>query len=485
LNLKDLRPSFTVYLIGSDVAALATVTSVLSTAGYVCMKFEDLQSALAEVYANPPHFVVMDVHESRFDLRQAFKDLNAQLPESHLYLLASIDERPKLADFFSLGLYDVLWTPPIGSKEWVKALDRASERDYFMYMVEQKQSAAPMGLDFSGLAKLQQELAARANATDCVNDLMEFGSALFGGCGALYLKYHSARRVLTAVSAVELDAKVWKGTGVDLSEDTKFRWPDLREPRSVPPIAEMIHEVLGKSEYQAVSMEYSKELAGILIFFADKPKPEAIEMMTLARDLTQSVCGYLEMEKRLHSVSQVDDTTDVLNRQHFIERIRAEIVRSRRTERACSLLIMALDDYGTVISAGGAEEGQIMLKMFARIFGKHSRVNDILARTGSDEFALLLCDTDRDGAVIKAERLRRMIEAGDFSKTLISSPKLTISIGISEYPTLCRDADDLMQSADEALFQVRSKTNRVCVARAPNDFDPDFIVPKKLPEPPK
>ena len=103
-------------------------------------------------------------------------------------------------------------------------------------------------------------------------------------------------------------------------------------------------------------------------------------------------------------------------------------------------------------------------------------MNDIVARTGGDEFAILLTDTTFEGAAIKAERFRRMIEAGDFSKAFKVTPRVTVSIVIGEYPSICHDADELFQSADEALLQVRQKTNKVCMAKPPGNFTPDFAV---------
>ena len=83
--------------------------------------------------------------------------------------------------------------------------------------------------------------------------------------------------------------------------------------------------------------------------------------------------------------------------------------------------------------------------------------------------------------MLKAERLRRTIESADFSKILSQFPRFTVSLGVSEYPSLVRDAEELVQSADEALFQVRQVGNRTCVAKAPEDLEPDFQVKETEP----
>jgi diguanylate cyclase (GGDEF)-like protein len=119
------------------------------------------------------------------------------------------------------------------------------------------------------------------------------------------------------------------------------------------------------------------------------------------------------------------------------------------------------------------------MRVAARVLEKHSRVNDILGRTGVDEFGLLLPHTSKEGAMIKAERLRMLMESADFGKVLHGFNHLTISLGVSEYPGMVRDSEELLQFADDALFQVRKTGNKTCVAKAPEGFQPDFMAQEK------
>lgn len=474
MKISDLRPSFTIYLIGSQLNSLDEVGRVASEAGFVILRFEDLTSAFSEIASSPPHFIVMDIAEPKIDLKKAFREFHSQLPETHVFLFADLESRPRVAEYFSLGLYDVLWSPSVHAMEWTKSFDRAMERDYFMYMNEQLQSQSPSAPNLGGLSDLVLSLEKRHNAMDCIKDYLQFGSDTMNGCGALFMRFHGIKKVLATVMGHNISEVVWKGTGVDFSQDVEFHWPQLREPQTLEPLREMILEIFERSDYQAYPVEFARELVGIVVFLGDQPSPSQLETLALARNLVQTVAGYLELEKQIHSLSVRDATTDVMNRSHFLTRIQSEVMRSRRNEHALSLVLIAIDQYAGVLATKGPHEGQTLLKVFARILEKHSRVNDILARTGSDEFALLLPDTDNEGAIIKAERLRRMIEGADFSQALKSTSKLTISVGVAEYPSHCHDAEELLQAADEALFQVRSKTNKVCVAKPAENFAPDF-----------
>jgi diguanylate cyclase (GGDEF)-like protein len=455
---------------------LRSAGAVLAEAGYVCIYFDDLISAFAEVYNNAPHFVIFDALEERFDLKKAFLETRSQLPETHMFLMSPLDKRGFVSEFFAAGLYDVLWTPPASSREWVRAIDRASERDYYMYMNEQLQKAEAEKSDMGRLMELHRSLQKRTGMQECIQDFLEFGSRLLGDCGAIYLKSVPMRKILSATHGHNVEN--WKGIGVNLANESHFTWEALQEPQNVSAIREMIKEVYSRSDFQAFTFKIAKDVNGIAIFLAHRPMPESLGTLSLAREFVQTSAGLLESEKRLHSLSIRDEVTGVLNRNYFIERATGEVLRARRSHLPLSVLFITVDQHEAAVQKGGLEEGNSVLRILARVFGKHSRVNDLVARYSPNEFAILLPDTNLAGGAIKAERLRRMIEGGDFSRVLQHTPQLTISAGVSEYPSVCRDVEELFERADEALVQVKAKTNRVCLARPPNSFTPDFVLPE-------
>lgn len=478
MKVESLRPSFTVFLISSDPESMRSPGRVFTEAGYVCLYFSDMASAFSEVLANPPHFIIYDFNEQKFDLKQAFQEVRTQLPETHQFLLTPAEHRARAADFFALGLYDMLLTPVASAREWIRALDRACERDYYMYMNEQLQKVEVERSDMGRLMALHQQLRTRTNAQDCVQDFLDFGAEMLGDCSAIYLRSFPLRKVLAATHGRRL--LDWKGIGVNLADDPNFIWASLKDPQSVAPIRDMVREVFKRSDFQAITFEVGKEINGVAIFLAQRPSPDAINTLHLARELVQTSASLLEAEKRLHSLTIKDEVTGVANRNYFIERSSAELIRARRSQHPMSVLFISVDQLPMAIEKGGMEEGNNILRTLAKVIERHSRVNDLVAKFTSSEFAILLPDTDLAGAAVKGERLRRMIEAGDFSRVLQFTPQLTISVGASEYPSICRDIDELFETADEALMQVKAKTNRVCLASPPNSFTPDFVLDGKI-----
>lgn len=496
MKIEEVRTSFTVYLIASELSRLDGIAESLGLAGYLVASFNELTAAFSEFPSNPPHMILFASEEQKFDLPKAIKQVSAQLPESHILLVTPMEDRDKALPYLDKGVYDLIYTPVKSTTELLKSLDRAAERDYFMYLNERLSAGMAQPVDSGGTSATStqartlasedfhlnyvRELFEQRTADDCLQSFLKAASSLLGSCPAFFMKYISNRRVLMATLAHRLDQD-WNGIGVNFNETApdSFRTAHLREPAQIAEVKQMIADVFQADDFFACPVEILGEIQGVVFFLRPEPAPELNLILQDWLFLLSKAMGLLEAERRLHVVTIKDPATDLLNRQNFLLRVTQEISRSRRTMTPVSLALLSIDQYGAIMAQVGPEEAQTVLRMAARIFEKHSRVNDVVGRTGADEFGVLLPHTGRAGALIKAERLRRIIESADFSRVLKTFPQLTVSIGVAEYPSMVRDADELMAAADEALYQVRGQGNKTCVAKPPEGFVADFNVQEK------
>ncbi|MCK4690785.1 MAG: GGDEF domain-containing protein, partial [Desulfuromonadales bacterium] len=108
----------------------------------------------------------------------------------------------------------------------------------------------------------------------------------------------------------------------------------------------------------------------------------------------------------------------------------------------------------------------IVLKKVAMLFQQNTREVDLVARFGGEEFILLLSKTDRQLSLTVAEKLRMCIEKEYFAGAEESQPgqRLTISIGISHFPGDSTDVYDLMNLADNALYEAKKQGRNKCVS---------------------
>jgi len=495
VKIADVRSSFSVYVIISDVKAAHEVSSVLETSGYMVAQFNQLSAAMSEIPSNPPHMVLFAANEATFDVKRAVSQMLTQLPESHVFMVVPASERQAHTNWRDLGVFDLISLPLATPSDLLHSLDHAAERDYYMYINEQlmekvNAAATPSATiaattpttptaavntdcDFApALALLRQE-----SPTACMEQFFRALNNKVKSDGLIHFKYLPNRRVLMAAQSEGVENVDLGSLGLDFNEAApSFKSSQLREPMKLLELRNFIQEIFNCENFLAYPVVIQNEVEGIIVILS-RPQDEATQRWIQdGLELLGRALARLEIERRLHVSSIYDFGTDVLNKNVFETRLQQEISRARRTNLPVALLSVAFDQYNQIATQVGPEEAETMLRMAARIIQKHSRVNDLIGRTGADELGILLPHTSRKGALVKAERLRQLLQGADFSRVLKAFPRVSLSIGISEYPSLVRDAVELQQSADEALHGARRVGNKTGVAQPPANFTPDFDV---------
>jgi diguanylate cyclase (GGDEF)-like protein len=162
---------------------------------------------------------------------------------------------------------------------------------------------------------------------------------------------------------------------------------------------------------------------------------------------------------------RIDQLTDIPNRRSFDERLPLEWGRAIRVKTPISILILDLDHFKDYNDTYGHLQGDRALQTIAKMFMQElKRSGDIVARWGGEEFAVLLSNTDFEGAVEVAERIREKVAVLPISHVDGSSSKMTVSIGVnSMIPTINYLLEDFIHNADMALYNAkREGRNRVC-----------------------
>lgn len=153
------------------------------------------------------------------------------------------------------------------------------------------------------------------------------------------------------------------------------------------------------------------------------------------------------MNAELERLSVTDGLTGLTNHRALMQRLTEEIVRAKRTERPLTVIMADVDHFKSYNDSFGHPAGDQVLKMVASILKDATRTVDCVARYGGEEFALLLPETDMPGAMEVAERIRFRVESAEFPER-----RITLSVGVAEYPTDAADASTIVAVADEALY---------------------------------
>jgi diguanylate cyclase (GGDEF)-like protein len=160
-------------------------------------------------------------------------------------------------------------------------------------------------------------------------------------------------------------------------------------------------------------------------------------------------------------LSTIDPLTNLFNRGFFFAALEREIARSARSGRGFCLLMMDLDELKTINDRSGHFHGDRVLRAVGQVVAAGVRRIDTAARYGGDEFVVLLPETDPTGAFVVAEKIR--IGVQDVHLELPEqTPRPSISAGVVSYPDDGSTADELMISADGAMYRSkRAGKNRV------------------------
>jgi len=151
----------------------------------------------------------------------------------------------------------------------------------------------------------------------------------------------------------------------------------------------------------------------------------------------------------LEEQAATDPLTGLANYRRLVDVIDAEIERSQRTRRSFALILFDLDGLKKINDTQGHLVGSAALCRLANILGLHARAIDTAARYGGDEFALLLPETDGDGARYVAGRIaERMMHDGEH-------PPISASFGIGVFPMDGETLNGVFRTADAALYMMK------------------------------
>jgi len=215
---------------------------------------------------------------------------------------------------------------------------------------------------------------------------------------------------------------------------------------------------------------YSQDrMVAVLALYRTDPRKhftgEDVEMVNF---LTEQ-CGVAIENVLLHEEAQrlslTDGLTGTWNRRFLQMQFRQVLATATRFDRPFSILMLDLDNFKQINDTFGHQKGDEILVEFARRVKLALREVDTFARYGGEEFICLLAETDVDGAITTAEKIRDAIRNEAFGDSPERRISLTVSIGVAVYPQHGETYAALVESADQAMYRAKQLgRDRVAVA---------------------
>jgi diguanylate cyclase (GGDEF)-like protein/PAS domain S-box-containing protein len=244
-------------------------------------------------------------------------------------------------------------------------------------------------------------------------------------------------------------------------------------------VEDAIHRLRHSSEGTIIEYRTQRQdgdyiwVESTLRLFRDRRTRIPAGILSLVRDITErkrSESLLREANESLEKLAVVDALTGVANRRRFNEYLSNEWSRAVRLQKALSLLLVDADSLKHYNDSYGHLSGDRQLKQIAEAaLEAVSRPEDLVARFGGDEFAIILPNTDHHGAVAVGNKIREALKRTNHIGGENPDELVTISIGCATViPKPGEQSETLIQIADDTLYKAkRNGRNQLCSSLIP------------------
>jgi diguanylate cyclase (GGDEF)-like protein/PAS domain S-box-containing protein len=210
-----------------------------------------------------------------------------------------------------------------------------------------------------------------------------------------------------------------------------------------------------------------QHLSGRLIIFRDVTDRKEVEKdLRHAMDRLQTQLieiGLLQSQLREQAIR--DALTNLFNRRYLDETLERELARATRDVYPLCIVMMDIDHFKDVNDTYSHEAGDLVLKTLAKTITDQSRQGDFACRYGGEEFVLVMPNITLEVAKERAQSLHQAVSTMfiPFGRFMLN---ITMSMGISMFPAHGETRDELLRTADKALYAAKNAgRNQVCVYR--------------------
>jgi diguanylate cyclase (GGDEF)-like protein len=483
MNIRKHASNFTVYVMSQDAELGSRIRLDLAQARYDAYFFPEFGELYQRLQVDPPHIIVLDQMSLVMPLAEFFEKVLSVSSEIKIICLSEPDyfvsltefREYNLAQFFDRSAKNV-------SIQILCAVDLTCENLFSQYQNEElfiqneeknnqvaqmnenllKERAGPQVRPF-------QLRISEYRSAESKEDLLQIFFRQTAAQSWVFLKYVKSINTFIAVSHQNMpetwvESLSFKVPATETEFNDKVAIGDF--PLSLTYYLKMKWEVEG---VKILPLLIKNNVEGLLVTTQDIPAEVAEDF-----SLMSLVYSIMSLEAQPQFLDVEDSLTGFYNQLFYKRILDKEIDRSKRTFAPLSVIKVAIDSFREIEISQGRSFCDEVIKKVAEVIKKTSRLPDYVCRTAENEFSIILTNCNRKGSALRSERLRQQLKLESFSKTGFV---ITVSQGISEYPTLTKTAEALNDSARKALdFIVTKGGDKICIFKAPQDHRPDFQV---------
>lgn len=483
MNIREFASQFSVSIFTQDVDLGTQIKHVLTTAGYENYYFADVDEQLIRINDSPPHIVVFDIRGSLMAPHEFIEKALRASKEIKFIFLAPAEQIPAFKNYKKFNVYSVFnAAEPAVDHQVLHSVDNICEIIFRTYQNEQL--AEDLQKESSARQQLQSTLTSEREAPEVrpyqmriadyksASSKEELLNTFYNQTPAqswIYLKYVPSIETFLCVSYSGVPEAWVEGLSYKVNTKDKDFMSQMLTGSLPLSIATYLKGKFDTDHIKFLPMIIRDQIEGILISTQDisAEVAEDFSLMSLVYTL-------LVYEAEPKQLDIEDHLTGFYNQLFYSRVLEREVDRSKRALVPLSLIKVSVDKFAELEASLGRPAADQIILSVSEVIKSTSRLNDYLCRTGENEFTMVLTNCNRKGAAIRSDRLRQ----GMIKENLIrAGVSITVSQGISEYPTLTRNAFDLDESATRALHFISQKGgDKICFYKPPVEHKPDFTV---------
>lgn len=503
-RVQPNMPRVNILVVDDTPANLTLLVQMLSGQGYKVRVAPSGKLALTSIEWSPPDLILLDVSMPEMDGYTLCKQLkaNPSTCDIPVIFISALDSPLDKVNAFTVGGVDYI-TKPFELIEVLARIENQLRLRKFQVQLQTQNAQLQLLLTTTQAINEATDVKSALKVvlqTVCQTIGWDFGEAWILSsdnpihaptffCEACYYcedipltDFASSEQTCGLIASDELPRQIWT-----LKQSI---WIEDIDQHPTPIQSPSLKTLCLKAAF-GTPIQFDNQILAVLIFFCKKRMPVDAQSLQLVNAVSTQLGAMIQRKRaeaalrqayqELERLAHLDGLTQVANRRRFDEYLSQEWKRLARERQPLSLVLFDVDYFKHYNDCYGHQLGDDCLKQIARAVSLAlKRPADLLARYGGEEFAVILPNTDADGAIAVAHAIQQDVRQLQIPHARSNiSDHVTLSLGVSSMiPTLNITSDDLVAAADEALYAAKSQgRDRIVLHRFPFEQTPSCLEP--------
>lgn len=483
MNIKDIAQDFSIYIFSQDVNLGVDIKLDLKNRNYQVDLFSNHDDLLNQFSHQPSHIVILEIATLIIPVHEMFERLLKISNEVRILVLSPEPNISDLDNYTAYNMYGVFSKSDRQVTRYVghtcdlliESLYRLYQNEHLLdlYQQEQKEhesTRSTLNNERSSTAVRPYQIRiAEYKSCRSKEELLDVFYRQAESQSWIYLKYIPTIETFISVSNHQVPEKWVEGLSYKVPSTLKNFHEQIFQGYLPESLEKYLVNKFNVKQIKFIPLIIKDQVEGLMISTQDISAESAEDFSLMSLVYTQLV---YESQPKYMDVE--DQLTGFYNQLFYKRILEKEIDRAHRTQLPLSIVKISLDKFIEMEASMGKPVVDDIIKKVSDLIKQTSRLPDYLCRTSDNEFSLILVNCGRKGAVIRSERLRETLQKENY---IMAGLRVSISQGISEFPTLAGDGRTLDESAEKALKFIMSKGgDKICLSKAQADYHPEFTV---------